>query len=268
MRVVFLTWRDTTHPDGGGSEVYVEEVARELAAPGHEVTIRVRRGTPALRGASAVGGGRHAPARWAADGLPARPAVAARPRARRTTSSSTSINGLPFATPLVRRRGVVALVHHVHREQWRIIYPGLRGRLGWFVEGRLAPRLYRRVPFLTVSQASRARPRRARPRRRARSPSPATDSTPGRPTSRPSPEPAPVSCSRGSCRTSRSSTRSPSWPPCVTTSPDLHLDVVGEGWWREQLEDEARRRRLDDAVTFHGHVDGADARPAAGAPPG
>ena len=42
MRLVFLTWRDSTHPDGGGSEVFVEEVARELVARGHEVTIRVR----------------------------------------------------------------------------------------------------------------------------------------------------------------------------------------------------------------------------------
>ena len=66
------------------------------------------------------------------------------------------VNGLPFASPLVRRRGVVALVHHVHAEQWRIIYPGLGGRLGWFVESRVVPRLYRGRPFLTVSDASRA----------------------------------------------------------------------------------------------------------------
>ena len=30
MRIAFLTWRDSTHPDGGGSEVFVEQVARQL----------------------------------------------------------------------------------------------------------------------------------------------------------------------------------------------------------------------------------------------
>ena len=37
--VVFLVWRDTSHPDGGGSEVYVEHMARWLVQQGHEVTI-------------------------------------------------------------------------------------------------------------------------------------------------------------------------------------------------------------------------------------
>ena len=39
MRIAFLTWRDSTHPDGGGSEVFVEQVARGLVQRGHEVTI-------------------------------------------------------------------------------------------------------------------------------------------------------------------------------------------------------------------------------------
>ncbi len=39
MRIAFLTWRDTPHPDGGGSEVFVESVGRELVAMGHEVTL-------------------------------------------------------------------------------------------------------------------------------------------------------------------------------------------------------------------------------------
>ena len=39
MKVLFLSWRDTTHPDGGGSEVYVEQVAAGLAARGHDVTV-------------------------------------------------------------------------------------------------------------------------------------------------------------------------------------------------------------------------------------
>src|SRR5258708_16453001 len=31
VRTIFLVWRDTRHPDGGGSEVYVERMATWLA---------------------------------------------------------------------------------------------------------------------------------------------------------------------------------------------------------------------------------------------
>ena len=31
MTVIFLVWRDTSHPDGGGSEVFVERISAELA---------------------------------------------------------------------------------------------------------------------------------------------------------------------------------------------------------------------------------------------
>ncbi len=49
----------------------------------------------------------------------------AAPPPRTSTSVVDVVNGLPFGAPLVRRRGVVALVHHVHARQWQIIYPGL-----------------------------------------------------------------------------------------------------------------------------------------------
>src|SRR5437867_192520 len=38
-RIAFLVWRDTAHPEGGGSELFVERVAEWLAAQGHDVTV-------------------------------------------------------------------------------------------------------------------------------------------------------------------------------------------------------------------------------------
>src|SRR5688572_18053301 len=37
--VLLLNWRDTRNPEGGGSEVYVERVARELVARGCQATV-------------------------------------------------------------------------------------------------------------------------------------------------------------------------------------------------------------------------------------
>lgn len=34
-----LNWRDTAHPEGGGSERYVETLAAGMAAAGHDVTL-------------------------------------------------------------------------------------------------------------------------------------------------------------------------------------------------------------------------------------
>src|SRR4051812_50155605 len=40
-------------------------------------------------------------------------------------------NGLPFGSSLVTRRPVVVLVHHVHREQWPIVFGRLGGGTCW-----------------------------------------------------------------------------------------------------------------------------------------
>ena len=40
--------------------------------------------------------------------------------------------------------------------------------------------------------------------------------------------------------------------------PGLHLDVVGDGWWRDQLEADAADLVAPGLVVFHGHVDEAE----------
>ena len=37
--------------------------------------------------------------------------------------------------------------------------------------------------------------------------------------------------------------------------PDLHLDILGGGWWEQRLVDHAALLGISDAVTFYGHVD-------------
>ncbi len=39
MRIAFLSWRDSSHPEGGGAEHYAETVAGGLVSRGHEVTM-------------------------------------------------------------------------------------------------------------------------------------------------------------------------------------------------------------------------------------
>ena len=41
--VLLLCWRDTGHPQGGGSETYLQRVGAQLAAAGIDVTLRTAR---------------------------------------------------------------------------------------------------------------------------------------------------------------------------------------------------------------------------------
>lgn len=253
MRIAFLTWRDSTHPDGGGSEVFVEQVARGLVARGHEVTIVCARhgDAPAesdLDGVRVVRtGGR----------LTVYPrGLAWLARHPRTDVVVDVINGLPFGTPLLRRRGVVALVHHVHQRQWQIIYPGLRGRVGWWLESRLTPRLYRGRPHLTVSEASRRDlaalgipPERVTVARNGLG-------EPGPPVAE-APEPRLVVLAR-LVPHKQIEHAVEATARLRDDLPGLRLDVVGEGWWREHLEAAVREHGVTDLVRFHGHVTDAE----------
>src|SRR5215208_188136 len=125
--VLILNWRDTTHPEGGGSEVFVERVAAGLAAQGRPVTLFCAAHPGAAR-SERVGG--------------IRVVVDVQ-------------NGVPFFAALWCRRPLVVLVHHVHREQWRVVMPPLQARVGWWIESWLAPRLHRHARYVAVSEATR-----------------------------------------------------------------------------------------------------------------
>lgn len=250
LRIAFLTWRDQGHPDGGGSEVYVESVARELTKLGHQVEIRCARypgSTPVQ-----VDDGVRIIRRGGRLTVYPRALWWTATRGRRHDVVVDVINGLPFMTRLVRRRGLVALVHHVHRDQWRIIYPGWRGRLGWWIESRLVPRVYRHVPHLTVSHTSRR-------------------------------DLAALGIEReqihvahnGLDRRAQAAGLGDPDRLCVLSRlvphkqidhafrvvqalgprrPGLVLDVIGEGWWRANLEQQAAELGVADRVVFHGRV--------------
>lgn len=151
LRVTILNWRDTAHPEGGGSERYVEQVATGLALRGHDVRVlcaahdqapadEVRAGVRYRRRGGHLGVYLHALAHLV----------------RRRADVVVDVqNGLPFFSRLVTRR-VVLLVHHVHREQWPVVFGPVLSRVGWWIESRVAPRLYRGCPYVTVSDSTRA----------------------------------------------------------------------------------------------------------------
>src|ERR1700760_4245419 len=157
--VLLLCWRDTGHPQGGGSEAYLQRIGTQLAASGIAVTLRTARypGAPRREVVDGVlidrAGGRYSVYVWAMLAMAAaRLGMGPLRRVRPDVVVDTQ-NGFPFLARLIYGRRVVVLVHHCHREQWPVAGPML-GRFGWFVESRLSPRLHRRNQYVTVSPSS------------------------------------------------------------------------------------------------------------------
>jgi glycosyltransferase involved in cell wall biosynthesis len=251
--VLFLNWRDTSNPEGGGSEVYVERVAAGLAARGHPVTLFCA----------------------AYPGAPARERVGDVRVVRRGSRLTVYLhawwahltgrlgghevvvdvqNGLPFFSALWCRRPVVVLVHHVHREQWRVVLPALQARLGWWVESRLAPRLYRRARYVAVSEATRrelvglgVRPQAITVVHNGMTP-------PGRAAVARTPYPS--ICVLGRLVPHKRVELALEAAARIRSHlPGLRVLVVGQGYWEPRLRETVARLGLEDAVELLGWLD-------------
>ena len=260
--VLLLCWRDTGHPQGGGSETYLQRIGAQLAASGVAVTLRTARYPGAARREVIDGvrisraGGPYSVYVWALLAMAAaRLGMGPLRRVRPDVVVDTQ-NGLPFLARLIYGGRVAVLVHHCHREQWPLAGPGARParlvrrvavvaeaappqpicdsvatvgpRLNWsgcrYRANRVGAQRYRRGPR-AVSALARGRETRA------------------------------SWCCPGWCRTNKSKTHWLRWRCCEPSIPGLHLDIVGGGWWWRRLVDHAARLGISDAVTFHGHLD-------------
>ncbi|NDZ94497.1 glycosyltransferase family 4 protein [Streptomyces sp. SID6673] len=263
--VLLLCWRDTAHPQGGGSERYLERVGAELVARGMRVTLLT---------AAYVG----APAEDVRDGvriLRAGGRLTVYPRALATIVAGRfgrgrlgriapdvvvdTQNGIPFFSALVSRAPTIVLVHHCHREQWPVA-GRLLGRLGWFLESWVSPRVHRRNRYVTVSGPSAAElaslgvdEGRITVIRNGIDPlsGPAADASHAAETA------------TRLCVLSRLVPHKQVEDALAVVAelaharPEVHLDVIGGGWWSDQLRRRATELGVDEHVTFHGHVDEA-----------
>lgn len=254
MRIAFLSWRDSTHPEGGGAEHYAERVCEGLGGLGHEVTLfcAAHPGAPTDEQRSGYrvhrAGGRFS----------VYPAALRAMRAAERHDGPFDIvadtqNGVPFWAPLVTKAPVVVLVHHVHREQWPVVFGPLVARLGWAVESRVVPRVYRNSPYVAVSTPTRDE---------------LVDL---------GVEPERISIIHNGTDTPRALDVPRSAAPTMVVlgrlvphkrvehaidvaarlrlaHPGLRLRVIGEGWWHDELAEHARATGQDDIVDLLGFL--------------
>jgi glycosyltransferase involved in cell wall biosynthesis len=249
-----LNWRDLTHPDGGGAERYAVNVATGLVQRGHEVTFLCADHGQSPRDEMVDGvrlrrrGGRIGVYLQALRG------VRRLEHIERPFDVVVDVqNGLPFFSPLATHTPVVSLVHHVHREQWPVVFGPLAARIGWGIESRLSPRVYRGRQYVAVSGRTKD-------------------------------ELAGLGVDPGHIAVIHNGTDEPTCTDVVRSThptivvlgrlmphkrvehaidvlamlrdshPDLRLRIIGAGWWAPTVRAHAEARGVSDRVTHLGFI--------------
>jgi glycosyltransferase involved in cell wall biosynthesis len=153
-RIHVLAWRDLADVEAGGSEVHADEVVRRWAEAGIDVTVHtsyaqgrppteVRDGYRIIR--------RHGR-------FMVFPTTVLSEMFHRTGPYDGLVeiwNGTPYFSPLWARCPHITVVHHVHKDMWRLVLEEKLAPYGEFLERRIAPPIYRRTPLVTLSESSR-----------------------------------------------------------------------------------------------------------------
>ena len=146
MKVVAVSWRDLAHPSAGGAEVMMDQLLSGLCERGHEVAL-VAGGPVRQRAYEVIDAGgtysQYLRAPWVCT--------------RRFRSADVIIdteNGLPYFSPLWRRRPSVCLVHHVHLDQWQPRFPAPVSTVCRALERHVMPAVYRNRTFVAVSSST------------------------------------------------------------------------------------------------------------------
>lgn len=148
-----LSWRDLDDEDAGGSEVHHDEVFARWADVGLDIAHRSssRHGRRLIRRRGYTitqSGGRYS----------VFPRAVAAELFHRLGPRDAVIeiwNGVPWFAPVWHRGPQVTWLHHVHGPMWDQLFPKPVATVGRLLEMRVAPRLYRRHPVVTLASASR-----------------------------------------------------------------------------------------------------------------
>nr|WP_081004411.1 glycosyltransferase family 4 protein [Corynebacterium ulcerans] len=251
MKILLLCWRDTTHPQGGGSERYLERVAGYCARHGHEVIFRTSSYTDAPRRSMREGvrfsrsGGKFGVYPKAALGM-----IAGRlglGTMRGVDVVVDTQNGIPFFAALFSGKPTILLTHHCHREQWPVAGK-LLAKIGWFLESQVSPWLHQSLRYVTVSQPSKdelvglgVHPERVDIIRNG------VDHPPTHMRLEDDGLLHLVTLSRLVPHKQIEDAIE-----VVRSLDGVVLDIIGSGWWGQQLRDKAAD--IADRVVFHGQV--------------
>ncbi|MCX6716819.1 MAG: glycosyltransferase family 4 protein [Candidatus Taylorbacteria bacterium] len=157
MKVLILNWRDITHNESGGAEVYVHEIGKRLVSRGFSVTLFCRGDSHGSRKKEII------------DGINiVRKGNAYTVfiwsflywifyfRKQKFNKIIESQNGIPFFSPLYTKNNkIVYIIHHIHKD---IFFKYLNKPFAYiasWVEGWVVPKVYKECKCVAVSQSTK-----------------------------------------------------------------------------------------------------------------
>jgi glycosyltransferase involved in cell wall biosynthesis len=146
MRIAFVSWRDLANKLAGGSEVFIDRLAVGLLGMGHEVALLCggpveQRAYPVINLGGTYSQYFRAP-------------IVHYQAVRDWDLLVDTENGIPYFSPLWRRKPILASVLHIHSDQWHERFPPPVAAAGHFAESRIMPLVYRHVPFMAISDST------------------------------------------------------------------------------------------------------------------
>ena len=124
LRILACNWRCIRHPQTGGAEVNLFEQARRWVRDGHSVTVLTADpGRAVVPQRNEVVDGIDVRRRGGRFSVYLATLAFVLRHSREYDVVLDVANGVPFFTPLVSRRPVTLLVHHVHDSQWFSEFP-------------------------------------------------------------------------------------------------------------------------------------------------
>jgi glycosyltransferase involved in cell wall biosynthesis len=250
VRILILADRDWTHPEAGGTGTTLRALVDRWIEAGTEVTMiagayegcdPLERPHPRLE-IHRMG--------TRLSVFPKAAAAVRRGTGRDADVVFEVVNGIAFFTPLwwFLRAPKLAFIQHVHQDHY-VLELGWRGRVGAFMLERLPlRRLYRRIPFCTISQAARDDlVRLGVPDESIDVVYLGVDEASGDYARTPNP----TILYLGRLKRYK---RLEMLLDVLELLPDATLDVVGDGDYQAAFEAEVQRRGLGERVLMHGFV--------------
>lgn len=154
LNILIFNWRDMRHKWSGGAEVYIHEIAKRLVKRGSKVTIfcgsdRKSPRSEVIDGVQIIRrGGFYTVFIWAF-------LYYIFKFRNKFDLIIDSENGIPFFTPLYSKKKKYLLIHHVHQEVFRVRLKPPLSWIGYYLEKKIMPLVYKNVEVITVSPSSR-----------------------------------------------------------------------------------------------------------------